>query len=104
MYKNIRTFKSAGHVKTDDGDERYVIPPPPPPKGSSWYGWQRPNSSIADGFSAACWMFGQELSDIAADRNETPPVLGLVQKHGIEAQSIGVFTKCDELAHEMAGR
>ena len=42
-------------------------------------GWVVPNSTYVDGFSAACWFFGQELTDMAHAKNETPPVLGLIQ-------------------------
>lgn len=88
MYANIRTFKRRGHIKAFDGDERFVTSPPSPPGGggphngftpTSYYGWQVPNSTIVDDFSATCWMFGQELTDIAVDKNTTPPVLGLIQ-------------------------
>ena len=30
-------------------------------------------------FQAACWFFAQELTDIAVDKNATPPVLGMIQ-------------------------
>ena len=32
-----------------------------------------------DEFSAACWYFAQELTDMAAVENKTAPVIGLVQ-------------------------
>lgn len=89
MYSNIRTYKHGAHIKASDGDEQYVTPPPAPPSGayygnasipSSYFGWQSAlNSSKIDEFSAACWMFAQELTDIAIDKNNTPPVLGLIQ-------------------------
>jgi len=44
-----------------------------------YYGWQRPNSSTTDGFSAACWFFGQELTDMALTANRTAPIIGLIQ-------------------------
>ena len=85
MYSNIRTYQH-GRLKALDGNEQYVIPPPipqPPPKDGSapksYTGWQQPNSSKIEPFSAACWFFAQELTDIAMDKNQTPPILGLIQ-------------------------
>ena len=46
---------------------------------SSTYGWAHPNSSTTDEFSAACWFFAQELTDIAVDKNTTAPIIGLLQ-------------------------
>jgi len=43
------------------------------------YGWVLPNSSTTAEFSAACWFFAQELTDIAVDKNTTAPVIGLIQ-------------------------
>ena len=86
MYKNIRTFQKSAHVATFDGDEQYLtlppVPPPAPRDGSAptvYYGWQHPNSSKINSFSAACWFFAQELTDIAVDKNQTPPILGLIE-------------------------
>ena len=42
---------------TPDGCKNGTLPPWVP--ASAWYGWQQPNSSTADSFSAACWFFGQ---------------------------------------------
>lgn len=78
MYANIRTFQRSEHVAAFDGDERYLTAPPVPTP-DRLVGWQRPNSSSIAPFSAACWFFAQELTDIAVDRNRTPPVLGLIQ-------------------------
>lgn len=39
----------------------------------------RPNSTILMDFSAACWFFAQELTDIMQDNNETVIPLGLVE-------------------------
>jgi hypothetical protein len=86
MYSNIRTFQQAAHIATFDGNEQFItappVPPPAPKDGSapkSYNGWQKPNSSKIEPFSAACWFFGQELTDISIDKNETPPILGLVE-------------------------
>lgn len=85
MYSNVRIYQH-GKLKALDGNEQFVTPPPvpvPPPKDGtapkSYTGWQRPNSSKIRPFSAACWFFGQELTDIAMEKNETPPILGLIQ-------------------------
>eukprot|EP00040_Diaphanoeca_grandis_P024611 m.135537 g.135537 ORF g.135537 m.135537 type:complete len:835 (+) comp29800_c0_seq1:114-2618(+) len=85
-YSNIRTFKNGAHVARFDGDEVYILAPPPPPSGpkpdmapTSFFGWQRPNSSVADEFSAACWFFAQELTDMALTANKTAPILGIIQ-------------------------
>ena len=102
-YTNIRTFKREQMVTGGarfDGDELFVLPPPPPPlvkfgrcpnggcsknetppwiPAVSWYGWQVPNSTKVDEFSAACWYFAQELTDMAAAAGRPAPILGLVQ-------------------------
>jgi len=86
-YSNIRTFNNKVHVAKFDGDEVYILAPPPPPDGrmgpdltpTSFYGWQHPNSSIVDSFSAACWFFAQELTDMALTSNKPVPILGMVQ-------------------------
>ena len=90
-YKNIRTLKREQMVVGGDrfdGDELWTMPPPAPPSPpvspygpypSSYFGWHMPNSSTVREFSAACWYFAQELSDIAAARGEATPIIGLVQ-------------------------
>lgn len=81
QYGNIRTFyhDHDGGARWD-GDELWVLPPPPPPPpGGPFFGWQRPNSSVLQGFSAACWFFAQELTDMAIVANDTVPVFGMVQ-------------------------
>jgi sialate O-acetylesterase len=85
-YKNIRTFKRGDHVQAQDGQEVWALPPPPAPacRDSAqtprcYYGWQVPNSTTVDEFSAACWFTAQELTDMALDRGEAAPVIGLIQ-------------------------
>lgn len=87
-YHNIRTFKHRDHTSLMDGDEQWALPPAPAPacqdaQGTPrcYYGWQLPNSSTVDEFSAACWFTAQELTDIAAERNPNSPapVIGLIQ-------------------------
>ena len=90
-YTNIRTIKREQMVQGGarfDGDELWSLPPPPPPSPpvspygphpTSYYGWMLPNSSTVREFSAACWYFAQELTDIAASKGEPLPVIGLVQ-------------------------
>jgi hypothetical protein len=46
---------------------------------SKYYGWQIPNSTKVNEFSAACWYFAQELTDMAAVENKTAPIIGLIQ-------------------------
>lgn len=61
----------------------FVVPPPAAQPGAvgmnDGSGWVVPNSTYVDSFSAACWFFAQELTDMALDANETPPVLGMIQ-------------------------
>lgn len=74
MYRNARAFKHGEHTARFDGDEYWILPPPPPPAAApregpgaptTYYGWQpEVNSSTIDEFSAACWFFAQELTDI----------------------------------------
>ena len=114
LYKNIRTIKREQMVSGGarwDGDELYVLPPPPPPAGGrpgpngttwipaqSYYGWQIPNSTTVDEFSAACWYFAQELTDIAAVDNKPAPIIGLVQSAWGGSQ-IQVWLKNDTVAN-----
>ena len=115
QYQNIRTFKhrhggAPGGARWD-GDELYVLPPPPPPAGGkpgpngttwipaqSYYGWQIPNSTTVDEFSAACWYFAQELTDMAAVENKPVPIIGLVQSAWGGSQ-IQVWLKNDTVAN-----
>lgn len=63
-YSNIRTFRHGAHDARPDGDEVYILPQLIPAGYDrntgmplTYYGWQHPNSSIADEFSAACaWV------------------------------------------------
>ena len=61
----------------------FLAPPPGNYDGTGApsvnYGWVLPNSSTTAEFSAACWFFAQELTDIAVDKNTTAPVIGLIQ-------------------------
>ena len=121
LYKNIRTMKREQMVQGGarwDGDELYVLPPPPPPSGghfspsrthnssepgpwipaNAYYGWQIPNSTTVDEFSAACWYFAQEITDMAADENKPVPVIGLVQSAWGGSQ-IQVWLKNDTVAN-----
>lgn len=88
-YSNIRTFKQSNHRKLSDASladpsgALWVLPPPAPPAcqlpdgtPTCYQGWQTPNASIVDEFSAACWFTAQELTDIANDQDKPPPILG----------------------------
>ena len=68
-YSNIRTFKQSNHRKLSDASladpsgALWVLPPPAPPAcqlpdgtPTCYQGWQTPNASIVDEFSAACWF------------------------------------------------
>ena len=86
-YSNIRTYKRSLHLKLRDAEPKpYIIPPPAPPACQNnegvptcYHGWQIPNASTVDEFSAACWFTAQEITDIETDANRTAPILGLVQ-------------------------
>lgn len=121
LYKNIRTIKREQMVQGGarwDGDELYILPPPPPPSGgrfapspthnsgepgpwipaNAYYGWQIPNSTKVDEFSAACWYFAQELTDMAAEENKSVPIIGLIQSAWGGSQ-IQVWLKNDTVAN-----
>lgn len=88
QYQNIRTFKhrhggAPGGARWD-GDEQWVMPQPDAnPEGNDNTqadgNWQLANSTTVKQFSAACWFFAQELTDMALTENATVPVLGLIQ-------------------------
>jgi hypothetical protein len=83
----IRLFKRGDHIARWDSElghsSTFVIPPPLPSPIAEGRGpgngWVIPNSTYVEAFSAACWMFAQELTDMAIDANEPPPILGMVQ-------------------------
>jgi hypothetical protein len=89
QYSNIRTFKQGTHRKlpdtslADPSGAVWVLPPPAPPScplpdgtPTCYQGWQSPNASTVDEFSAACWFTAQELTDIAVDQGKPAPILG----------------------------
>ena len=88
QYQNIRTFKhrhggAPGGARWD-GDEQWIMPQPDAnPEGNDNTqadgSWQLANSSSVAQFSAACWFFAQELTDMALTENATVPVLGLIE-------------------------
>ena len=87
-YSNIRTFKRHQMVNGGarfDGDELWIYQPTDAVAlKETWWGGDPTSShafnstNLAD-FSAACWYFAQSLTDIAIQKNETPPILGMVQ-------------------------
>jgi hypothetical protein len=83
-YQNIHIYKReqmiSGGARFDD-DFLWILPRPQPTTApyTTFYGWHKPNSSTVDPFSGACWYFAQELTDIALTKNETAPILGLLQ-------------------------
>lgn len=90
-YDNIRmrtTINAPG--LTGEGQELYVMPPPPdyvPQGGYPDGSWLKPTANhmdtaaypgTVDQFSAACWFFGQSLTDDWKARGEPIIPLGLV--------------------------
>ena len=88
QYSNIRTFKQGTHRKLPDSSleepsgDLWVLPPPAPPAclqpdgtPTCYQGWQTPNASTVDEFSAACWFTAQELLT-SLDQDKSPPILG----------------------------
>ena len=74
-YQNIRTFKhfhgAAPGGARWDGDELYILAQPtangePDDNLEADGGWQRANTTFVHDFSAACWFFAQELTDMAS--------------------------------------
>jgi hypothetical protein len=91
-YGNIRTFKHGDHDATLDGQEVYILPPAPPVSydrqtglPETYYGWQHPNSSVADEFSAAC------------ESKPPSPRPFLVMSH-LPLLSLGPFSFCTRIA------
>ena len=87
-YQNIRTFKhrhgGAPGGARFDGDEQWILPPPVSnPQGDDNLqadgSWQHAHTETVTQFSAACWLFAQELTDMALTENKSAPVLGLIQ-------------------------
>ena len=56
-----------------------------------------PNSTKVDEFSAACWYFAQELTDMAAAEGKPAPILGLVQS-AWGGSEIDVWLKNDTIS------
>jgi hypothetical protein len=78
---NIRTFQmpQGPDVNRADGEEIWVLDANTPGHGFSYVaGWQEPAEESVTQFSAACWYFAQELTDMAVKNNESVVPLGLI--------------------------
>jgi len=107
QYQNIRTLKhrhggAPGGARWD-GDEQWTMPQPDPsPQGNDNTqadgSWQHAHNASVEQFSAACWFFAQELTDMALTENASVPILGLVESAWCDLNHF-LHTLCTPFAH-----
>ena len=80
-YAHIRTLQVPNIAVSDaQRDNFWVLPPEIRGQGGfAWRpGWERPTVESVEVFGAACWLFAQELSDLARAKGETVVPFGLI--------------------------